>query len=34
MPTDPPRTESALAQRRGLAACQAWTETASATIGA
>ena len=30
----PPRTESAVAQRRGLAACQGWSETASATIGA
>jgi hypothetical protein len=30
----PPRTKSALAQRRDLAACHAWSETASATVGA
>ncbi|MCK4660107.1 MAG: hypothetical protein KAV82_11350 [Phycisphaerae bacterium] len=30
----PLRTKSAVAQRRGLAACQGWSETASATIGA
>ncbi len=29
-----PRTKSAVAQRRGLTACQGWSETASATIGA
>ena len=34
MPGDPPRTESPLAQRRGLPASQAWSETPSATIGA
>ena len=30
----PARTKSAVAQRQGLAACQGWSETASATIGA
>ena len=28
-----PRTKSAVAQRRGLTACQGWSETASATVG-
>lgn len=30
----PLRTKSAVAQRRGLAACQGWSETASATTRA
>ena len=30
----PPRRKSAVAQRRGLTACQGWSETTSATIGA
>ncbi len=30
----PLRTKSAAAQRRGLGACQGWSETASAMIGA
>ena len=29
-----PRTKSAVAQRRGLTACQGWSETVSATVGA
>ena len=29
----PPRTKSAVAQRRGLTACEGWSETASTTNG-